>query len=39
MAYNVREGLRREHFKILERFLKDPILFGFMKGQVAEAGV
>jgi aldehyde:ferredoxin oxidoreductase len=37
MAYNVREGLRREHFKMPERFLNDPIASGPLKGKVADA--
>lgn len=36
MAYNVREGLRRERFKVPERFLKDPIPSGPQKGRVID---
>jgi aldehyde:ferredoxin oxidoreductase len=36
MAYNAREGLRREHFKLPPRFTKDAPTKGPMKGVVVD---
>jgi aldehyde:ferredoxin oxidoreductase len=36
MAYNAREGLRREHFKLPPRFTKDAVTKGPLKGIVVD---
>ena len=36
IAYNIREGLKREHFVLPDRFTQDPIAAGKQKGKVAD---